>query len=157
MAAYKTALICRNGHVVTSNIESGLGGKRCTVCGAENIVACPTCNTPIRGYVYYPHVIGGPPYQRPSYCHNCGSAYPWTETKLQALRALVQEMENLPPDERKRLSDSLGDLIADTPSTETAAFRMKKALADARPAIASTIKNLLIDVATSAVKKQIGL
>jgi hypothetical protein len=109
MAHYRTALICRNGHVVTGSIEgsSEMHHPFCKKCGAATIATCPVCGRAIHGYYQIPGVIGGPPYVLPNYCHNCGRPYPWTQANLDSLRELVEETEGLSDEDRHKLAQSL--------------------------------------------------
>jgi hypothetical protein len=153
---YKTALVCVNGHLVTSNINDGRRAAHCTECGAETISTCPNCKQPIRGGYYIPWTPGSP-YKLPKYCHACGRLYPWTEAKLQALKELISETEGLSADEKERLSGGLKDLIADTAKTETAVLRMKKAFPKMGHEIAGAVGKILVEVVSTAAKKGLGL
>ncbi len=155
---YKTAQICRNGHVRSVDAAYHNDGPRCAECGAENITECPACQEAIHGHYEIPGVMDlTGRYDLPKHCHNCGKPYPWTQAKLEALRELVAEMEGLSQHEKERLAGSLDDLIADTPKTEVAVMRMKKGLAKAGSEVATAAKNILVDVVTDAVKRQFGL
>lgn len=156
---YETALICLNGHVLDTAIEGGpQAARRCPDCGAETTSTCPKCGEAIHGHLFVPGVLTvADPYQPPSYCHNCGNAYPWTGLKLEALRELVAEMEGLSAAERERLSLSLDDLITETPKTEGAVMRLKKALTKAGPEVAAAAKRILLDIATETVRRRLGI
>lgn len=55
---YRTAQICKNGHVITSNTNyTAHLSNFCPECKAETISACPECNTPIRGQYDVPGVL----------------------------------------------------------------------------------------------------
>ena len=58
--------------------------KFCDKCGAESITKCPSCNSDIKGYYYSPGIVSLSEMAIPSFCHNCGKSYPWTETALAA-------------------------------------------------------------------------
>ncbi len=152
---YRTALICRNGHTATDDIEGYPERKQrfCKECGAENISTCPECGESIHGYHHTPGVVGLFPYVPPKYCHNCGQPYPWTRTRLDSLRELVEETAGLGQDEKAKLARSLNDLVTDTPKTEVAAMRVKKWLASAGREIGTAARGILVDVATEAAKK----
>lgn len=154
---YRAAQICTNGHVITSDITNEARmAPRCQECGAETITACPSCSTPIRGQYYVPH-FGGSPYARPKYCHHCGRPFPWTEGAVRAWHEIVEESEGLSKDEKERLRGSIDDLIADTPSTNVAVTRVKKWLAKAGNIVGPSVKQIVLDVGTAAVKKSMGL
>ena len=90
---YDTAQICRNGHVVNSMAYDypQSNQKYCDKCGKETLTSCPACNEKIRCYYHVPGVIAFPKYSAPSYCHNCGQAYPWTASSIEAANELADE------------------------------------------------------------------
>jgi hypothetical protein len=155
---YKTAQICLNGHVRSVEAEFQNDGSHCSECGAQNITNCPNCGAPIHGRYDVPGVMElTGHYTIPNNCHNCGTAYPWTQAKVQALRDLVAEMHGLSQKERDRLEGSLGDLITDTPRTKLTVTLFKKALSKAGGDVATAAKTLLVDIASETVKKSLGI
>src|SRR5437667_4454972 len=134
---YDTALVCLNGHVVNWSSQKwpDRNDRFCSRCGAKTISQCTKCNHPIRGDLHVERVAGGyrstddPP---PAFCAGCGAPYPWTQTRLEAARQLVMEMDVLPPEERDLLGQNLDDIVTDTPRTAVAATRVKRLLAKAR-------------------------
>jgi hypothetical protein len=46
----------------------------------------------------------------PSYCHSCGTAFPWTVAKIAAAKEHAAEIEGLDEAERKELQEAIGDL-----------------------------------------------
>jgi hypothetical protein len=152
---YSSAQICLNGHLITDilSISPHQHEEHCHVCGKRTITACETCGSAIRGQEldgFYDD-----DYSPPSYCHNCGSAYPWTAAKLQAAKELAEELDDLTPDERDKLKGTLDDLVADTPRTALAATRFKKLTAKAGSAIAEGFRQILVDVVSESAKKMI--
>ena len=89
----------------------------------------------------------------PSFCHGCGTAYPWTQARLMAARELAFELVALEPDEREALAKSLDDLVRDTPRTALAATRFKRLAAKAGSTAASGFKDILVSVVTETAKK----
>ena len=79
-AWYDTAQICQGGHVINpASVGSPAHNQRfCHMCGKAAITACPACTAPIRGVFHDGGSARPAEYTRPSYCHNCGKAYPWT-------------------------------------------------------------------------------
>jgi len=49
----------------------------CEQCGAEMILGCPSCQTPIRGHKNSGG-FGVSPYEPPAHCYSCGAAMPWS-------------------------------------------------------------------------------
>jgi hypothetical protein len=116
-------------------------------------MACPKCDSPIRGRYRTP---GGPSlslYAPPSFCHDCGHPYPWTDRRLKAARDLANQLEKLDASEREALSKSLDDLVRDTPQTSVAASRFKRLAAKAGSGAAAAFKDILVGVLSETAKK----
>ena len=99
----------------------------CHVCGAATITHCQSCKEHIRGYYHRPDVTLTYPvnYGVPSYCNNCGKAYPWTEGRIRAAQDLADELDLLTEQEKQDLKDSIVDMVRDTPKATVAAERFK--------------------------------
>ena len=153
---WDTALICINGHVITSALEllPHYNAPFCRKCGAPTISKCHACGAEIHGD-YRDTIISH--YQRPAYCHACGKPCPWTEQSLAALKELAYEAKELSPEEQDRLAQSFGDLLIDTPRTEVAVSRSKLLLPKIGREVGDSIKSILVSIATEAVKKQLGI
>ena len=152
---YRTAQICLNGHVSTPSVELSPegGSKFCVECGARTINACPKCEARIRGFHIAPGILAVENYEKPSFCHDCGTAYPWTQSALEAARELAEDAENLDPEERAALARSFDDLIVDTPRTQVAISRFKRLIAKAGVGTANGIREILIDIASETAKR----
>lgn len=152
---YEVAQVCLNGHVITDQYNSSpeLRKKFCGRCGTKTIHQCPNCNENIQGDYIVPGVvaIGGQP-KAPAYCHGCGYAFPWTETRLEVARQLTLEAEEL-IDERDDLISSLPDLVSDTPKTTLAANRWRKALTKLGEHTAIALKEIFVEVASETAKR----
>jgi len=157
---YDVAQICLNGHLITNRYNDHPEHRKnfCEKCGESTINKCPMCNKEIRGE----HIVedwmkietGVFQSHFPYYCENCGSPYPWTTLKLEALKELANEIK-LPKGEKDLLITSLPDLIADNPKTTVAVVRWKKALTFAGDTILSAIKEILVDIISETVKKSL--
>lgn len=158
---YDTAQICEQGHIITMFAESHKDRtkKHCTDCGAPTTTECFNCNEPIRGYHHVANsgIIAAVPDEAPSFCHNCGKAYPWVESKIAAATALIEEAEGLSDSEKEALTKSLGDLVRDVPATEVAVVRFKKYLPKAGAAVYSAFKSIAVSIVTEEVKRKLGL
>lgn len=154
---YDTAQICINGHVINTTAESSpqSNQKYCTECGAQTITVCPHCNTSIRGHYHVEGVIFLFEYKKPAYCYNCGQAFPWTESSLQAATELADELESLSQKEKEQLKNSFSDLVRNTPKTVVAETRFKKIMKKAGGDACEGMKAILIDVVSETVKKSI--
>jgi hypothetical protein len=151
---YDTAQICTNGHVTNSaSISSPQHNKKfCDKCGAPTITNCQNCNACIQGHYHAPD-LWLYSYKRPSFCHNCGKPYPWTEASLKAAQELSDELDSLSPEERSMLKKSLDEIVWDTPGTTVAATRFKKLIAKAGQVAANGFRDILVDVLSEATKK----
>ena len=159
MGEYKTGRVCLNGHAVSSDVDGSpeLNEKFCSRCGAETITACPECDAVIRGHRHLPSVITTFQWKPSGYCYNCGVPYPWTKARIEALSELLDELENIPDDQRAKLKDSIPHIMVDTPRSETAALRFKKLLKQVDPDYSAALEKSIVAAATEAVKTLIGL
>lgn len=155
------AQICLNGHMINEKTKDSpeFNKKYCDLCGAATITQCQVCRIEIQGYYHVPGVVDltGRRMSIPAFCKDCGAPYPWTESKLNAAKELVQEFEELNEEERGTLSGSLDDLVKDTPHTPVAAIRFKKLVAKIGKEGAGALRNILVDIATKAAKDTLGL
>jgi hypothetical protein len=154
---YDNAQICSNGHIVNSSARSypERNSNFCPNCGAASLTTCSNCNAPIRGQ-YLPDglaLVG--PYHPPSYCPNCGKAYPWTDSKIEALKELIELDDKNTDAEKAALAADLPDLVRDTARTQVAATRFQKFLVKAASGTASAIRDIVVDIASEAAKKTI--
>lgn len=167
MMAY--AIFCLNGHYIelfeqTQRARSGSQLRHmmerasfeepkkpqafCTKCGAKNIAACPHCSAAIL------HRFAG---DRAAYCSGCGKPFPWTETALAAAKEYADELDALSAEEKGTLKTTLDDLTIDGPRTELAAHRFKKFMQKIGPAAGDVLTKIIVNVATEAAKKGMGI
>jgi hypothetical protein len=156
MQGYDTAQICLNGHVINecAGTMPHHNTPHCSRCGAGTITACARCKTAIRGTYHLPGAVGFfGERSAPVFCHQCGAAYPWTESRLKAARDLANELEKLDAKDRELLSKSLDDIICETPQTPVAAMRFKRLMLKAGSVAVEGFRSILVDVLSEAVKK----
>ena len=148
---------CINGHtLVTSRWIDTV--EFCEKCGAKMIDKCPECGSPIKEWSYGGVVVlGTPQYTRAAYCRKCGKPYPWTQSALEAAIELVQEEEELDDIQRSKLVDSLPDIISETPKTQVAIVRFKKALLSVGKFTAEGLRQFAVDFGCELAKNQLGL
>lgn len=156
---YRVGLACLNGHGINqrADAEPALNAKFCPHCGEQTIQFCVHCKTPLRGCLDIEGVPGPNRWDVPNHCYECGAAYPWTERRSQALADAIDELDVLDADERERLKKSIPDILVETPKSETAVLRFKKAAAKAGAAGGNLLMNILGKVAADAVKAKLGL
>jgi len=151
------ARVCKNGHTLVS-FDRISGKEYCEQCGAEMLDKCPSCNSLIREWHYPPGVVAGiPKYNRASYCKECGKPYPWTLSAIEAAAMLIEEDGDLDAELQGRVVDTLPDIITETPKTQVAVARFKKALATAGKFTAEGLRQFAIDFGCELAKSQLGL
>ncbi|NIO38798.1 MAG: DUF2321 domain-containing protein [Burkholderiales bacterium] len=152
---YDLAQICQNGHVINSMARDYPNSNQdhCDRCGAPTIMACPSCNTGIRGYYHVPGVFGVDRYTAPAFCYKCGEPFPWTASGLIAAEALTEELEGLTNDERQSLKKSLNDLIRETPNTRVAETRFKRLMKKVGKDGYESMRSILTDIVSETVRK----
>jgi hypothetical protein len=140
--AHCAAQICLKGHVLhfdgMSSIEPNI---HCTKCGALCIDECPSCNEPIWGV----RTDTSPAlYAHPLFCHHCGKPYPWMEDRLSTARELLARADKLSPEDRKKVSEYLQDIISD-PKADLAPVKKEliKTMLEKAP---SYVREFVIDV-----------
>jgi len=155
---YKIAAICKNGHDISSYLDSIVPDEKfCSTCGSEVITTCQECNTPIRGKHVEPHIIDCTPYHVPAYCYACGAPFPWTQAALDAAKEVILEEDAMDEGQREKLIASIPDILTETPKTQVATVRFKKALATAGKFTAEALRQFVIDFGCELAKKQMGL
>lgn len=156
---YYGALICLEGHIISitaSDFSKSTDVKFCERCGKKTITNCPNCNADIRGFDYDKH-IKSEDYKLPHFCPDCSKPYPWTKSKVSAAKKFAEEVENLTKEERKLLKKSIDDIIQDSQDTSVAVVRLKKILIKMGKESGTILKDIIVDIASETIKKQIGL
>ena len=72
---------------------------------------------------------------------------------MEAAKELAQELEDISPEEKDILSDSLDDLIADNPKTTLAASRFKRIMSKVGKIAYSEMKTIFVELASETAKK----
>ena len=159
MGYYFIAQVCLNGHVVTDRYEKSpeLRKPFCTKCGQPTIIQCPSCNANILGDYHVDGVVwlGTSEPMAHAYCHNCGNPYPWTESNLKAISELLELDEQLQESDIATMKEILPDLITDTPKSKVAEAKYKIIMRKAGKATAEAVKELIICIASEAIKKSL--
>ena len=150
---YDTAQVCMNGHSINASSVGFPDHNQdyCSKCGEKTIQECQNCNSPIKGR--FKESLSISKYIPPSYCHNCGSAYPWTEAALEVAKQLADEFDSISAEEKETLKESLNDLVSDGPKTRLAETRFKKIMNKVGSEGYDIMKSILINVVSESVKK----
>ena len=127
----------------------------CEKCGEPTTTKCQSCSSEIRGQLLGAGIIQplDGHFSAPSYCPKCGKPYPWTEQRIRAAKNLADEFNELDDDDRKKLKESIDDLVKDSPAAEVAGTRFKKILGKLRTESATMMKNIVVDVLSETAKK----
>lgn len=153
MGTYRTAQVCKNGHVITSNIHNSAHlSNFCPECRAETITSCPNCNTPIRGEYDVPGVISFSTYTPPKYCHHCGYPFPWTEEKIYSISKLLDMQDQLTEEEKKHFMSYLPVIFSETPQSEVSALQLKLLFNKLPSEISSLAKRLISDAISEGIR-----
>src|SRR6185312_7893138 len=130
--------------------------KYCSQCGEVTITACPSCKAALRGHYHVDGVLSlGGGYEPPAYCYNCGAALPWTERKVAAAVELLEVSGDLTKDELTQFRKDLTELTKDGPRVQVSSLRFKKVMAKAGTAVASGVRDIVVDILSEAAKKAI--
>jgi hypothetical protein len=159
-AVFMKAELCLNGHVITGDIEEEPEKRSefCKECGAKTIRNCPECGARLRG----DHVVREAYHDRitrmttPSYCHGCGTAFPWTNARIAAAKEHAAEIEGLDEHERQQLPGIIDDLASGGSRTELAAGRFNRIMKKVAPAVSSVFRKVVVDIASETAKKLLG-
>lgn len=155
---YDVAQICLNGHIVNDSVRNYPQHSKyfCDKCGAKTITSCQNCKFDTQGHYRVSGVLSlESSYSVPAFCYNCGNPYPWTELKIQTAHELVQEIENLSDEDKNILTQSIDDIVKDSPKTTLAATRFKKIISRTGKEVAGGLRTILIDIVSEMAKKSI--
>jgi hypothetical protein len=158
MGNYDTAQICLNGHAIndTVNRNPEFNQKFCDKCGSETITTCPTCHISIRGDYHVDGVIAfGHEYLPPSYCYNCGNAFPWLQAAFDSAKELLDIDESISDNEKGLLISSMKEISKDTSKTEVNALKIKKLAKKLGSDTYDAFIKIAVDVGTEIAKKSL--
>jgi hypothetical protein len=154
---YRVAQICKNGHVINTSADKYPENNEvyCSKYGAPTIMHCEKCGAPIRGYYEIPNVINLTfSYKRPSFCYNCGSPYPWTESAINAAKELAKTF-NLDPKEIEKLQENLEDLIKETPRKKVAEINFKAIMKKIGSDGYIAMRDILVNILSETIRKSL--
>lgn len=143
-----TAQICLAGHVQHGGFRVMATEKYCE-CGAETIHQCPSCHSNIKGASRtFPVSIESPPMG----CRKCGKPYPWTQTAIAKVSALIDESP-LSAVERQETKTDLDSIIKNTPGAESAARRTHGRLAKVGGMLRVAYEEYIVPLAAETLAK----
>jgi hypothetical protein len=157
MRGYDEAIICENGHKINTMSKSSpeFNTNFCKECGGKSIDCCKNCNVKIKGHYHIEGDIGYGNYKIPKFCFDCGTQYPWTNSKINAANELVKLSENLNSEEIADFSLSIKEIVEEKPNTVVAQTKVKRYLSRVGSDIASGLRDILVDVISETISKSI--
>lgn len=153
-----SALICNNGHIINGSFRTQPQRNQqfCSDCGAPTIHTCPHCGREIPGD--YAGDFGyAIPWDVPKYCGYCGKPFPWTESAIESASLIIKEETELSEELKQQVTESIPDIISETPRTTLAAVRIKKVLSSGASITAEMLRQFVIDFGCELVKNSLGL
>lgn len=151
--------ICLNGHQISYGVNpETVTNEFCSTCGKTVISECQECQSNIFGYLSEDlmYELAGGGIRVPKYCKHCSNPYPWTKKSLDAASELIA-LSDLNQQEKDDFNESIPDLISDTPKTKVAMVKFKKYSVKAGAVVASSLRELLVDVASEATIKALKI
>lgn len=154
--AYDTAQICLQGHCINDSVTTypRFNEDYCSRCGQPTMTACRHCRAPIRGHMYQSTATGS--YVVPSFCHECGAAYPWTEARLVKAKEAVGALEALSTDERNLAAKLIDDAVRGGSKARQAAARLRKLVTKAGDEPTDRLWAMLTEIADEAGKQALS-
>jgi hypothetical protein len=154
--AYDTAQICLNGHITNDSVYRYPEDSKnyCDTCGSKTIEECPSCKNAIQGAEYNEYSFDSLE-SPPSYCIFCGEAFPWIKIALEAAEDLANIIDELGELDKIILTESLAELVKDTPRREVAAIKVKKILKGLDSHLSDGFKNILYNVLSQPITEKI--
>lgn len=147
------AQICLNGHLGNPYVNTAphRNKKFCPQCGEPEIMACPGCQTPLRGKG---HDMSSAlaTYHVPAYCEGCGVAFPWTQRAIMAAKEFA-ELELTDEQDKEVFMQNVEVVTNDTPQTKVAATKIFRILAKLSGPAKDTLQELIVNIASETAKK----
>lgn len=128
----------------------------CSDCGAPTIHTCPHCGREIPGD-YAGDFCYAISWDVPNYCGYCGKPFPWTESAIESASLIIKEETELSEELKQQVTESIPDIVSETPRTTLAAVRIKKVLSSGASITAEMLRQFVIDFGCELVKNSLGL
>jgi hypothetical protein len=161
---YYYAAFCRRGHVADALIEVGHSSpgpplpERCGECVARILISCPQCDQRIRGVAKGVIVAQWDPDE---FCGKCGAPYPWASRQAMVydIENRLDEDDSLSEGDRRALREKMAALQepASGAGVERRQLRALQALRTGAPKVWAGAQPILVQIATSWMKKEMGL
>ncbi len=162
---FDTALICRDGHILTSCLSEDshfLEVSYCLKCRSKTISSCPHCGKKILGCegvevecarsveTYYDKTM----FKLPSYCYHCAIPYPWTDAALKEVDAIIELADELDEVDKAILKESFPNILIEGAHTVSSSLKIAKIL---KPLANTTGQALKSAIASKVAAKALEL
>jgi hypothetical protein len=94
-------------------------------------------------------------YAPPAFCSQCGKAFPWTERKAQAAIELFLLETGFTGEPAEQFEKDVRAVARDTPEASVASNRIKRAREKVKGSAAGVIREMVVSVASEAVKQML--
>jgi len=150
-----TALICENGHIINSAMDSNpeRNTKYCKKCGAIGLSKCKNCGANIEGKTHIDGMVYMGKFKVPKYCHECGKAYPWTINEMEAAKELIK-LTDLTENEKAEFINSLDDISVEGPRNKVGVTKVKMFLEKIGNGLREDVKEVVTNIAVRAISEQ---
>lgn len=91
--------------------------------------------------------------ERPNYCKKCGKPYPWTSRIISNVSELLELDEDISKSDKDLIKTAIPDLLIDTPKTRVAGVKFKKGFSKVSKVVKGPLRELLVDVMSTSIKK----
>lgn len=169
MPKFEKALICINGHILTSCLSENRHLEplnHCRKCGGGIVSRCSNCEVDILGCEYHEYESWAThntdtyyhesSFELPAYCHNCSNPYPWTEAALKEISEIIALSDELDDVEKAILREMFPNDLIDGSSTVSSALRIAKILKPVADTIGEALKAAIASKVTDRALVFIG-
>jgi hypothetical protein len=91
----------------------------------------------------------------PRYCAECGKAFPWTLSAIEAAREYADILDGISLSEKEEIKAQIEELVRDSPRQQVAMVKFQKIAAKAGKVALEGFGKILVSVASEVVKKAI--
>lgn len=158
---YRSAAICRRGHIVSPNLEDRRVLTRgaevppfCSKCGGAVLTTCEACGGEIPGVSIGVITVT---YTAPLFCLECSAPFPWLDRagRIYLLENLLDQ-EDLDHATKLEVREQLAALASPEVDEGEQVERWSKVRRLA-PGLWQSGQRILVDIVTAEAKKQLGL
>lgn len=147
------AAVCDNGHFICFCDGQASVPNYCSSCRAVVSQKCFSCQAPI----FVTHIHDRKPpvdiKQLPNYCPNCGAAFPWLRSALEAAKQILLMDDRLSAEQKNQMESLLPDVVSETSKTPLAIRVLSSVLKTAETESVKQLVKIVFDFGCDLVKK----